>query len=77
MNPSHTKGPTGRRARSRTVRFYSTELVRKYVDPERPVFRMGDGTPYAQHESGAFVRMNKDRRPVKERKRARREARNA
>jgi len=36
---------------------------------------MRSGGVYAMHPSGAFVRLDKDRRPVKERKAARRELR--
>jgi len=39
------------------------------------LFRTSDGHTFAVHPSGAFVRTDKDRRSVKERKRARREAR--
>lgn len=40
-------------------------------------FRMRSGGLYIVEAGGAFTRLDKDRRPVKARKRARREARKA
>ena len=44
---------------------------------QQPVFTMGDGTRYLVHKSGAFINLDKDRRPVKLRKKVRRIVRHA
>lgn len=61
---------TGRRARTRMVRMYDREHLKEGTN-----FRTADGHRYGVHPSGAFVRMDKDPRSPKQRKKARREAR--
>ena len=58
----------------RTVYRYHQDLVREQLG-EGKLFRMKSAGTYVMHPSGAFVRTDKDRRSVKERKRAKREAR--
>jgi hypothetical protein len=60
---------TGRRAR-RQVRIWSQSFL-------KPMnwFQTTDGARYGVHQTGAFVRLDKDNLSPKERKRVRREAR--
>lgn len=45
--------------------------------PTDKLFAMPDRSVYLLHESGAFIKVNKDRRTAKARKADRRQARNA
>jgi len=75
MSPSKPSTSSGSaESGKRTVYRWTQELIRQRLGEGKP-FRMKSGGVYVMHPSGAFVRMDKDRRPVKERKRARREAR--
>jgi hypothetical protein len=62
-----------RRNRGKDPEVDKMEFPVEYSGTES--FRTSDGHTFAVHMSGAFVRTDKDRRPVKERKTARREAR--
>ena len=55
--------------------LYGADTLREHLNPENPLFEMRDKKVYGLHPTGAIVRIDKDRRSVKERKRARREAR--
>lgn len=67
---------SGRRAKFRRVYQYNQGVVRKHLPEGQNVFLMKSGGGYAMEpKSGAFVRVDKDRRSKKERQRARREAR--
>ena len=67
---------TGRRAQSRMVRQYSPSALTPNTETSAgTAHRLADGSVYGTDGKGALVRLNKDRRSPKERKRARREER--
>jgi hypothetical protein len=68
---------TGRRENLRTVRIFSPSLLDKHLTKEQPFFQMAGGAVCGLDPAGNIVRVNKDSRSVKERKRERRERRGA
>jgi hypothetical protein len=72
---------TGRRARFRTVFAWSQDFLNTtpaLKDQKVKAFQSVSGAKYAMHPtSGSFVRLDKDRRSPKERKAAKRAAREA
>ncbi len=75
MNTSNTSTPSASRDLGwRLVYIYSAARLRPLLKARQP-FRMNGGGVYALADSGAFLRLDKDRRSRKERKRERRLAR--
>lgn len=67
-----------RRPISSQARLYDRRLFEQVqASGNVPLFKTADGERYLVHKSGAFVNADKDRRSVKERKRAKRDARQA
>ena len=70
------------RRAQQSIRLYNSEDVAKTLTEAQPFFKMYSGGVYAValnkfNKPANFLRMDKDRRPVKERKAARRAAREA
>jgi len=78
-NTLTTAPNTGRRAKVRTIFMWTQDLLRTtpvLKDQAVKAFESRSGAKYAMHpESGAFVRLDKDRRSPKERKAAKRQQR--
>ncbi len=63
--------------KQKTYLYNAADIVKRFATAENPTvaFKMSDHAEYAISSEGAFVRVGKDIRSVKERNRARRQSR--